>query len=102
VALLVWEFCFLYCGAEFAAYSEKITIVLAGISTGKKMKLIKCPWCSRVVKVSESGNLGPHVVNNIQCVGVGQPADKVDTLVKTLNTINADKIALAEKFKKRR
>jgi hypothetical protein len=36
-----------------------------------KLKEVKCPWCSKVVKVHK-GRLGSHVVQaGVKCVGIG-------------------------------
>jgi hypothetical protein len=38
-----------------------------------KAKMVKCPWCMKMVRIHK-GRLNSHLVNAKQkCVGVGQP-----------------------------
>jgi hypothetical protein len=47
------------------------------------MKLIKCPWCGREVKISKSGRLLSHLnFGGIKCVGIGSLKEQVEFLNK--------------------
>lgn len=47
------------------------------------MQKIKCPWCSKLVKVSKKGRLLSHVqCGKIKCVGIGQDINTVKFLNK--------------------
>jgi hypothetical protein len=41
-------------------------------------KIIKCPWCGRMIRISAKGNLCNHIVSpKVQCVGNGQPVASI-------------------------
>jgi len=54
------------------------------------MKKQKCVYCSKMVRVSKSGNFLSHLADAKKCVGVGFSAERCRRQVEALNALRRE------------